>query len=318
MKAIVCTKYGPPEVLKLREVEKPVPRDDEVRIKIFATAVTASDTIVRGFKFPRWHPMGIMMGLVVGFTAPRKPILGMVLSGEVESTSKAVKRFKAGDRVFGSTLDTGGKIRFGAYAEYICLPENSLITQQPANISNEEAAAMPYGYGLATYFLKKGDVREGQNVLIYGASGAIGTSAVQLAKARGAEVTGVCSARNFELVQSLGANHLLDYTTADAPPPGARYDFIFDAVGKSKTSTFKENCQKALAPGGQYSSVDSGNPQNSLAEMETLKELVETGRFKAVIDRSYPLAEMAAAHHYVDQGHKKGNVVINVVPDRPV
>jgi NADPH:quinone reductase-like Zn-dependent oxidoreductase len=190
MKAIVCTGYGPPEVLQLQELETPVPKEGEIRIKIFATAVTASDTIVRGFKLPRWHPMGLMMGLVLGFRAPRNPILGMVLAGEVEAVGKNARRFKEGDQVFGSTLRPGNNLtyHFGAYAQYMCLPDDSLIALRPAKLSNEEAAAIPYGYGLAMYFLKKANIQPGQKVLVYGASGAIGTAAVQLAKHHGAEV----------------------------------------------------------------------------------------------------------------------------------
>lgn len=317
MKAIVCTKYGPPEVLQLQEVETPIPKNDEARIKVYATAVTASDCIVRGFKFPRWHPMGILMGAVVGFRAPRKPVLGMVLAGEVESMGQDIKRFKEGDRVFGSTLYPGNNIgvRFGAYAQYICLPEDSLIALKPSKLTYEEAAAIPYGYGLAIYFLKQGNIQPGQKALIYGASGAIGTMAVQLARHYGAEVTGVCSSGNFEMVKSLGADKLIDYRTEDSPPDGELYDFVLDAVGKNKDSKLKAACQNALAPGGLYISVDSGNPGNDLKELDFLNELIEAGEMRAVIDRCYPLEQAAEAHRYVDQGHKKGNVVITVAHD---
>ena len=242
MKAIVCTKYGPPEVLQLQEVEKPTPKDNEVLVKVYATAVTASDCIVRGFKLPRWHPMGLMMGLVVGFTAPRKPILGMVLAGEVESVGQDVSRFKVGDHVYGSTVKSSTDIRFGAYAQYITLPEDSLIAIKPPNLTYEEAAAIPYGFGLAISYLKKGNIQSGQKVLIYGASGAIGTTAVQLANAFGAEVTGVCSTRNMDFVKSLGAGKVIDYTKEDTLPGGERYDLVLDAVGKSKSS--KLSCHK--------------------------------------------------------------------------
>jgi len=312
MKAIVCTKYGPPEVLQLQEVEKPTPKDNEVRIKVYATAVTASDCIVRGFKLPRWHPMGLMMGLVVGFTAPRKPILGMVLAGEVESVGQDVSRFKVGDHVYGSTVKSSTDIRFGAYAQYITLPEDSLIAIKPPNLTYEEAAAIPYGFGLAISYLKKGNIQSKQKVLIYGASGAIGTTAVQLANAFGAEVTGVCSKRNLDFVKSLGAGKVIDYTKEDTLPGGERYDLVLDAVGKSKSSKLKDQCQKALTPDGKYISVDDGSPKNSIEELSLLNELVESGKLKAVIDRSYPLEEIVEAHKYVDQGHKKGNVVITV------
>jgi NADPH:quinone reductase-like Zn-dependent oxidoreductase len=315
MKAIVCTKYGPPEVLQLQEVEKPAPKQNEVLVKIHATAVIASDCIVRGFKLPRWHPMGLMMGLIVGFTAPRNPILGMVLAGEIESVGRDISRFKVRDQVYGSTVKSSTDIRFGTYAQYIALPEDSLIVNKPANITYEEAAAIPYGFGLANSYLKKGDIQAGQNVLIYGASGSIGTTAVQLAKAIGAETTGVCSTRNVDFVKSLGAAEVIDYTKADEPPAGERYDLVIDAVGRSKSSKLKEACQQALAPEGKYISVDDGSPSYSLDEMVLLNELVEAGKLKAIIDRTYPLEEMVEAHRYVDQGHKKGNVVITVAHD---
>jgi len=312
MKAVICTKYGPPEVLQLREVEEPTPKDDEVLVKIHATAVTASDCIIRGFKLPRWQPIGFMMGVVVGFTAPRKPILGMVLAGEVETVGQEVGRFKAGDQVYGSTVKSSSEIRFGAYAQYISLPEDSLIALKPPNLTYEEAAAIPYGFGLAISYLKKGDIQSRQKVLIYGASGAIGTTAVQLAKAYGAEVTGICSTRNLDFVRSLGADNVIDYTKEDAPPRGESYDLVLDAVGTSKSSKLKEECQKALTPNGKYISVDDGSPKNSIEELSFLNELVEAGQLKAVIDCSYPLEKIVEAHSYVDQGHKKGNVVITV------
>ena len=315
MKAIVCTKYGPPEVLRLQEVEKPTPKENEVLVKVYATAVTASDCIVRGFKLSRWHPLGFMMGLIVGFTAPRKPILGMVLAGEVESVGQDVSRFKVGDHVYGSTVKSSTDIRFGAYAQYISLPEDSLITIKPPTLNYEEAAAIPYGFGMAISYLKKGNIQSKQKVLVYGASGAIGTTAVQLANAFGAEVTGVCSTGNIEFVKSLGADKVIDYTKEDTLPEGERYDLVLDAVGKAKSSKIKDQCEEALTPDGKYISVDDGSPKNSIEELSLLNELVESGKLKAVIDRSYPLEEMVEAHRYVDQGHKKGNVVITVEHD---
>jgi NADPH:quinone reductase-like Zn-dependent oxidoreductase len=305
MKAIVCTKYGPPEVLQLKEVEKPPPRKNEVCIKIFATAVTASDCIIRGFKVSprRW----ILGRLALGWTKPRKPILGLVLAGEIETAGKEVKRFQTGDRVYAFT-----KFRFGAYAEYTCLPEDSVMAVMPSHLTYEEAAAIPFGGLLALHFLRKGTIRSGQKVLIYGASGAVGTSAVQLARYFGAEVTGVCSTSNVALVKSLGANTVIDYTQEDTTNRGELYDLIFDAVGKRKSSPLKLQCTKALTPNGKYLSVDDGSPKLQREDLLFLTELVEAGKIKPVIDRCYPLEQIVEAHSYVDQGHKKGNVVITV------
>ncbi len=312
MKAVVCTKYGPPEVLQLAELEKPVPKDDEILIKIHATTVTASDCIVRGFKLPFWNPVGLMMGLVIGFKKPRNPILGMVLAGEIESSGKDVKSFKEGDSVFAWTVKSPVKIRFGTYAEYKCLPEDSVIALKPANLNYEEAAAIPYGGLLALHFLKRANMQSGQKILIYGASGAIGTSAVQIAKYFGTEVTGVCSTANLELVKSLGADKVIDYTKEDIINKEEFYDFIFDAVGKRKSSKLKLNSKKALTSNGKYMSVDIGTPNPRIDDLIFLKEMVEAGKLKPVIDRYYPLEQIVEGHRYVDKGHKKGNVVIKV------
>jgi NADPH:quinone reductase-like Zn-dependent oxidoreductase len=312
MKAIVCTKYGPPEILQLQEVEKPTPKDNEVLIKIYATAVTASDCIVRGFKLPRWSVIGLMMGLAIGFKKPRKSILGMVLAGEVETAGKNVKRFKKGDLVFGWTLNSGFSIRFGTYAEYKCLPQNSVVVQKPPTVTFEEAAAIPYGGLIALHYVKKGNIQSGQKVLIYGASGAIGTSAVQLARYFGAEVTGVCSTTNIEMVRTLGADKVLDYTKEDLSDKKETYDFILDAVGKSKNSELKRQCKNSLTPKGKYISVDDGSPRANVEDLNFLEELVEKGKMKPVIDRCFPLEQMVEAHKYVDLGHKKGNVVITI------
>ena len=301
-KAVVCTKYGPPEVLQLKEVEKPIPSKHEICIKILATSVTASDCIIRGFKVPIqfWIPMG----LVIGFKKPRKPILGMVFSGEVESVGNAVKLFKKRDQVFG--FDRFG---FGTYAEYKCIHEESLLVKKIKNVTYEEAAAVPFGGLLALHYLKKANIQSGQKVLIYGASGAIGTSAVQLVKYFGAEVTGVCSTSNVELVKSLGANKVIDYTKEDFTQSGEFYDIIFNAVGKKK---IKLQCKKALAQNGKHITVDDGSPTLHIEDLIFLNGLIEKGQIKAVIDRCYLLDQIVEAHRYVDQGHKKGNVIITV------
>jgi NADPH:quinone reductase-like Zn-dependent oxidoreductase len=284
MKAIVCTKYGPPEVLQLKEVENPTPRKNEVCIKIFATAVTASDCIIRGFKVSksRW----ILGRLLLGLTKPRKPILGLVLAGGIETRGKDVKRFQTGDRVYAFT-----RFRFGAYAQYTCLPEDSVM---------------------ALHFLRKGNIRSGQKVLIYGASGAVGTSAVQLARHFGAEIAGVCGTTNVALVKALGADTVIDYTQEDVTIGGELYDLIFDAVGKRKSSKVKLQCKMALTPNGKYISVDDGSPKIHIEDLHFLTELIEAGQIKAVIDRCYPLEYIVEAHSYVETGHKKGNVVITV------
>ncbi len=315
MKAIVCTKYGPPEVLQLKEVEKPTPKNNEVLIKIFASAVTASDCIVRGFKLPIWHPVGLMMGLVLGFNKPRNPILGMVFAGEVESVGKDVKVFNIGDQIFGWTMKSSIQINFGTYAEYKCLPEDSVIALKPINMTFEEAAAVPYGGLIALHYLKQGDIQSGQKVLIYGASGAIGTSAVQLAKYYGTEVTGVCSTSNLEFVKSLGADKVIDYTKENVADSAELYDFVLDSVGERKSSNLKMQVKDSLTPNGKYISVDDGSPKAQVEDLIFLKELVEARHLKPVIDRSYPLEEMVEAHRYVDKGHKKGNVVITVAHD---
>lgn len=302
MRAVVCTRYGPPEVLQLRDVPKPAPGNNEVCIKIFATAVTASDCIVRAFIVPL--RLKLLMGAVLGFRRPRNPILGLVLAGEVESVGRDVSRFKVGSQVYAFTA-----FRFGAYAEYKCLPEKAILALKPSNTTYEEAAAVPYGGLLALYFLRQANVQTRRSVLVYGASGAIGTSAVQLAKQFGAEVTGVCSTANLNLVRSLGADAVIDYTQEDFTSNGARYDLIFNAVGNRKARLQAEG---SLTPGGRHITVDDSTPRLRAADLQFLTGLVEAGKLRPVIDRSYPLEQIVDAHRYVDKGHKKGNVVIPV------
>jgi NADPH:quinone reductase-like Zn-dependent oxidoreductase len=309
MKAIICTKYGPPEVLKMKEVEKPAPKEDEVLIKIFATAVTASDIFIRGSQIPIqfWIPMRIMLGL----TKPRKSIIGLVLAGKIESVGKNLKRFKLGDQVYGLT-----GFGLGAYAEYKCMKETDstygCLALKPNNLSYEEATVAAYGGLLAFQYMEKGNIQRGQKVLIYGASGTSGTTAVQYAKYLGAEVTGVCSTSNIELVKSLGADSVIDYTKKDSINLIKQYDFILDAVGKIKTSELKEACKKALTPKGKYVSIDDGKLILDSNRLALIKELVETGHIKPVVDRSYPLEQIVEAHEYVGKGHKKGGVAITI------
>jgi NADPH:quinone reductase-like Zn-dependent oxidoreductase len=309
MKAVVCTKYGQPEVLQIKEVGKPEPNDDEVLIKIYATAVTASDIFIRGCQvsIQFWIPMRLMIGL----TRPRNPIIGLVLAGEIESAGKNIKRFKPGDQVYGIT-----GFGLGAYAEYKCMKEtdstHGCLELKPDNLSYEEATVAIYGGALAFQYLGKGNIQSGQKVIIYGASGTSGTIAVQLAKYLGAEVTAVCSTANLELVKSLGADKVIDYTREDTLNPGEKFDFILDAVGKKKTSKLKKACKKALLPGGKYVSIDDGALLLDSKRLSLIKKLVEAGHIKPVIDRIYPLEQIVEAHSYVGKGHKKGGVAITV------
>jgi NADPH:quinone reductase-like Zn-dependent oxidoreductase len=313
MKAIICTAYGPPEVLRPGELPIPAPTGNKILIHVYAAAVTISDCIVRSGKVnpALWLPMRIF----VGFTRPRNPVLGLDLAGEVEAVGSAVTRFKIGDPVMAFT----GKL-FGAYAEYACLPadgvrgpQDALIAPKPANLSYAEAAALPSRGGLAWHFLGQGQVQAGQRVLVFGASGATGTFAVQLAKHLGAHVTGVCSTANLVFVKALGADAVIDYTREDFTQRPERYDLIFDAVGKRYSKKIPPH--KALTPNGKWISVDDGTPQLGIDTMMRLKELVEAGHLRPVIDRTYPLEQTAEAHRYVETGHKRGNLVITLYQD---
>jgi NADPH:quinone reductase-like Zn-dependent oxidoreductase len=306
MKAIIYTEYGPPEVLRLQEVAKPTPKNHEVLVKIHATTATIGDTIMRSLNIPVSGWQKVMARLYLGWNKPKRPILGMELAGEIEAVGRKVTRFKPGDAIFASTF----AVNFGGYAEYQCLPENGVLALKPNNLSYIEAAAAPGAGMTALHCLKKGNLQPGQMVLVYGASGAVGTNVVQLASRHfGVDVTGVCSTANLALVRSLGARQVIDYTQIDFTQTGETYDVIFDAVGKLDPAQGK----KTLKSGGIYFSVhtdsDGGNKLKNLLQ---LKELIEAGKLKPVIDRFYTIEQFIEAHHYVETGHKKGNVAITI------
>jgi NADPH:quinone reductase-like Zn-dependent oxidoreductase len=320
MRAIVYEKYGPPEVLQLKEAEKPTPKDNEVLIRTHVVTVTSGDRRVRSLDVP--VGFGLIMRLVFGISRPNQPILGTELAGVIESVGRDVRKFTPGDRVFAFS-----DAAMGCYAEYKCMPEDGAVVQIPSNLSFEEAAAMSFGGTTALHFLRKAKLRGGEKVPINGASGGVGTAAVQLAKHFGACVTGVCSFANVELVRSLGANHIIDYTKEDFTQNGETYDVIVDTVGKAPFS----RCKASLNEGGHLLLVLAGLPEMLSApwtsmtsskkiiagpaaggaeELRFLADLAEKGQFRPVIDRCYPFERIVEAHRYVDTGRKKGNVVV--------
>lgn len=306
MKAVVYTQFGPPEVLRLTEIARPAPRDAEILIKVRATTVTIGDSIMRSLNLPVSGWQKLMARLFLGIRHPKRPILGMELAGDIEAIGQSVTRFKIGDPVFASTLG----VNFGGYAEYKCLPEDGMLAIKPVNLTYEEAAAAVGAGMTALRCLRTANIQRGQKVLIYGASGAVGTCAVQLAKYHfEAEVTGVCSTTNLELVKSLGADRVIDYSQEDFTRSGPIYDVVFDAVGKLAAAHGKT----ALKPGRIYLNVhkDSGSGEQ-LADLLALKEIIEAGKFKPAIDRCYSFEQIVEAHRYVDTGHKKGNVVVTM------
>ncbi len=325
MRAIIWTKYGPPDVLQLREVAKPAPKDKEVLIRIQATTVITADCELRSLKIP--FALMLPIRIYLGFIKPRIRILGQELAGEIEEIGKDVTRFRIGDQVFAWT-----GFRFGAYAEYTCLPESDYVVIKPSNMTYEQSASLAVGGLEAAHFMRRCDIRPGQKVLINGAGGSIGTFAIQIAKSYGAEVTGVDSTEKLAMLRSIGVDHVIDYTQEDFCRSGETYDVIFDVIGKSSFS----RCVKSLKPNGRYLLGNPGLSQQIQArwtsmpggrkvitwgvrsasefteDINFIKELIEAGKIKTVIDRRYPLEQIAEAHSYVEQGHKKGNVIITL------
>lgn len=317
MKSVVCTKYGSPEVLQIQQTDIPQPKDNEILLKVHATSTTSGDARIR-----RADPF--IVRLIFGFKKPKKAILGVVVAGEIKAVGKAVTKFKVGDQVFGSA-----GMQFGAYAEYTTIREDGTLALKPQQLTYEEAAAIPFGALAALHFLRKANLQAGQKVLIYGASGAVGTAAIQIAKSFGVEVTAVCSSRNFELVKSLGADKVIDYTKEDFSKKEKKYDVVMEAVGKSSVSQGLH----ALQPKGKlllvsasfgqmfyalFASMISGKKiimgvdEENAEAMEFLSQLIKNGQLRPVIDRVYPLEKVVDAHHYVDAGRKKGNVVLSI------
>lgn len=309
MKAVICTKYGRPEVLQLKEVEKPVPKDNEMLVEVRSTAVTRSDLFIRGTKMPLYFT--IMIRLFLGILKPRRPIIGLVFAGIVRSVGSQITRFVPGDEVYGMT-----GFKLGAYAQFMCVKETDSTTGcvsfKPKNITFEESTYAVYGGSLAHQFMEAGNITKDQHILIYGASGTTGTFAVQYGKYLGSRVTGVCSSRHADFVKSLGADDVLDYTTTDTLEENAKFDFMLDAVGKAKTSKLKLACKKALTKEGKYATIDDSALLLSAKRLDLITKLVEEGHIKPILDKTFPLEEMVEAHLYVEQGHKRGGVAITV------
>ncbi len=305
MKAVVYNKYGPPNVLEVKEIEKPKPKDDEMLVKIHAATVTSGDVRLRGSDFPPlfWLPARLIFGLF----KPKKKILGHELAGTVEAIGKNVTKFKVGDSIFGTTT----MLKTGSYAEYICLPQerkNGVVALKPENLNFKEAAALPIGVMTALYLFEKGDLKSGKKVLVYGASGSVGSYAVQLANQQGKTVTGVCSGSNVEMVKSLGAEKVIDYKKEDYSEGNQKFDIVFDAVGK----TTKAKAKKVLNDGGKFVTIKMLTTGKT-EYLEKIKELAEQGKLTPFIDKTFALNEIVSAHEYVDSGRKRGNVVIEIL-----
>ncbi len=313
MKAILCPKYGAAEVLQIRQVNKPIPKKDEVLIKIYATSVTNSDIFIRSSKLPS-KMMLIPFRLMMGIRGPRNPIIGEVFAGRIEAVGTGINRFKPGDQVYGLT-----GFSLGVYADYKCMKEmdskQGCLATMPNNIGFEEATSAAYGGLLAFQFMEKGQITTDSKVLIYGASGTTGIIAVQYAKYLSADVTGVCSTHNIDFVKSFGADHVLDYTKQESKGALQKYDFILDAVGKAKTSDLKKACKKALSKSGKYVSIDDSALLLESARLNRVAKLVEAGKIKPVTDKVFPFEQIIEAHIYVETGHKRGNVAITVNSD---
>jgi len=307
MKAVICPKYGPPEVLTIRELSRPSPNKNEALIKIIASSVNTGDVRIRGLRVEGF--MKFVMRIMMGFTKPRRPILGTVFSGIVEQVGEAVTRFKVGDEVYGTT-----GLKQGCHAEYLSISEKKVITNKPGNATFEEAAALPFGGQTAIYFLRKGKIAEINNpqVLIYGATGSVGTAAVQIAKHYGATVTAVCGSKGKELGQALGADNIILYDQEDFTKVSDKFDIILDAVGKIN----KKQCKTLLKPNGKLFTVEGTDISSERTEyLEFLRQLFENKNYNAIIDKVYPMEQVVEAHRYVDTGRKKGNVVLKTTPN---